>query len=282
MDEDSGTKQTGRGDLGALKALMALSFALALTAAAGIVAIEVAPHGFAALTQGDTVAATAAAAVSPPAPVVPDLYWRRVGVSVQGRPILMASFGSGGRRVLVIGGIHGSEFGSGVAEEFAAWLRMNPSAVPAGTRVDIVACANPDGRAANKKGNAHAVNLNGNFPTSNWKPQQYLTTTAGPRAGSEPETQAIMRLLKTGYSRVVSIHSQGGFIDYDGSDGRALARRVAAASGLPVKKLGPAPAYAGSLGTYVPERFGIPMLTLELAARGMTPDVLDGLVAAVR
>ena len=208
--------------------------------------------------------------------------WQQVGVSVLGRPILAASFGSGERRVLVIGGIHGSEFGADVAEKFAAWLGANPTAVPTGTRVDIVACVNPDGRSAGKKGNAHAVNLNGNFPTRNWKRQQYLSTTAGPRPGSEPETQLLIRMLATGYVRVVSLHSRGGFIDYDGPNGRALAKRVSSASGLPVKKLGPSRLYAGSLGTYVSERLGIPVLTLELSSRTMTPPVLAGLLASVR
>lgn len=107
----------------------------------------------------------------------------------------------------VIGGIHGSEYGSDVAEAFSAWLAANPTALPKGTRVDVVACANPDGRAAGKKGNADDVNLNGNFPTRNWKQQKYLTTTAGPGGGSEPETQTLMRLLEAGYVRVVSLHS---------------------------------------------------------------------------
>jgi murein peptide amidase A len=261
----------------ALRAAMGVCLALVLFAVAATIASRALTR-MEALARGDSAAGEGRP--SDPAQSGPD--WQQVGVSVQGRPILMASFGSGQRRVLVIGGVHGSEFGADVAEQFAAWLSENPEAVPSGTRVDVVACANPDGRAAGKKGNADGVNLNGNFPTRNWKRQKYLTTTAGPRAGSEPETQAIMRLLGTGYVRVISLHSQGGFIDYDGPDGRALASQVASASGWPVKKLGPSGLYAGSLGTYVPERFGIPVLTVELSSRELTPGVLAGLEAALR
>jgi hypothetical protein len=251
--------------------------ALAIFAAAGAIAASAVARTMA-VAHRETPSVGAGPSASTPA----GSGWRRVGVSVQGRPILAATFGSGQRHVLVIGGVHGSEFGAGVAEEFAAWLQANSAAIPTGTQVDVVACANPDGRAAGKKGNAHAVNLNGNFPTRNWKQQRYLTTTAGPTPGSEPETQALMRLMETGYVRVVSLHSRGGFIDYDGPNGRALAKQVASASGLPVKKLGPPALYGGSLGTYVPERFGIPVLTFELSSRGMTPAVLSGLVASLR
>jgi hypothetical protein len=277
MDEGNRIADATRRVFAALRVPMVVCLVLVVFAA-GAIAVGAGSRMSVALARRDSLSM----AIRPSAPTSGGPDWLQVGVSVQGRPIRAASFGSGERRVLVIGGIHGSEFGSDVAEEFAAWLSSNRAAVPTGTQVDIVSCANPDGRAASTKGNAHAVNLNGNFPTRNWKPQRYLTTTAGPRPGSEPETQALMRLLGTGYVRVVSLHSQGGFIDYDGPNGLTLASRVASASGLPVKKLGPPTLYAGSLGTYVPERFGIPVLTVELSSRVMTPAVLAGLVAAIR
>ena len=277
MNEETSTADAPRRLFDAPRATITVCLAVAIFAAAGAIAASAMSN-----MEEAAHAEKAPAGVGPSAPTPSGSDWRQVGVSVQGRPILAASFGSGERRVLMIGGVHGSEFGSDVAEEFAAWLRANPTAVPTGTQVVVVACANPDGRAAGKKGNAHSVNLNGNFATRNWKRQQYLTTTAGPNPGSEPETQALMRLLETGYVRVVSLHSQGGFIDYDGPNGRVLANQVASASGFPVKKLGPAALYAGSLGTYVPERFGIPVITFELTSRAMTPAVLAGLLASVR
>jgi murein peptide amidase A len=274
VNSDTYTAHTNRRVLAVLRASIAVLLALAAFATAGFLGGSALRLSAARVQHGSASAPVRPSASTPAR--------RQVGVSVQGRPILAASFGSGQRRVLVIGGIHGSEFGSDVAEAFAVWLGAHPADIPIGTRVDVVACANPDGRAAGKKGNAHAVNLNGNFATRNWKRQQYLTTTAGPRPGSEPETQAIMRLLDGGYVRVISLHSQGGVIDYDGPGGLEVANRVASASALPVKKLGPSTLYAGSLGTYAPERFGIPVLTFELTSRAMTPTVLAGLLASVR
>jgi len=277
LNEETSTPSAYQRLLGVLKASTRVWLALAMFAAAGLMAAVAVSRMSTTLARGGRVPATQVSSSTPSGP-----HWRQVGVSVLGRSILAASFGSGERRVLVIGGIHGSEFGSDVAEQFAAWLAANPGAIPSGTRVDVVACANPDGRAAGKKGNAHGVNLNGNFPSSNWKQQRYLTSTAGPSPGSEPETQALINLLDGGYVRVVSLHSQGGIIDYDGPGGEALAKQVSSASGLPVKKLGPPQAYAGSLGTYVPEHFGIPVLTVELLSRTMTSAVQAGLLTSVR
>ncbi len=231
-------------------------------------------------SRPSTAAGQADAVSREPTVAGPD--WRSIGASVQGRPILSASFGTGERRILIIGGIHGQEFGSDVAEAFAGWLFAHPEAVPPGSRIDVVGCANPDGRAARRPGNAHQVNLNGNFPARNWRPQDYRSTTAGPRAGSEPETQALLRMLRTGYVRVVSLHSEGGFVDYDGPGGLTLARDVAKASGMPAKKLGPPSMYTGSLGSYVPEAYHVPVLTIELLSREMTRRVLAGLLTAVR
>ena len=163
MDEENPTVDPHRRTLGAAIALIGVGTALLVAAAAGAVALSVTSRTSMARTRNE-----AAPSIMLPEAPAPSVDWKRVGFSVQGRPILMASFGTGGRRVLVIGGIHGSEFGADVAEQFATWLTAHPGATPTGTRVDVVACANPDGRAAGTKGNAHAVNLNGNFPTRNW------------------------------------------------------------------------------------------------------------------
>ena len=74
----------------------------------------------------------------------------------------------GSRRVLIVGGIHGNEYGIPVAEAFLRYVRTHPSIVPSGTELDIITCANPDGRARNRRTNAHNVDLNRNFPARNW------------------------------------------------------------------------------------------------------------------
>ena len=115
-----------------------------------------------------------------------------LGRSVEGRPIVAERFGTpGGRRVLVIGAIHGDEAaGTAIVDD----LRSQP--VPDGVELWLVDSMNPDGQAAQVRQNANGVDLNRNFPDS-WGPigvpgdSQY----AGTGPASEPETQAIVNLV---------------------------------------------------------------------------------------
>ena len=206
---------------------------------------------------------------------------RQVGMSVRGRPIAMVSVGSGPRKVLVVGGIHGNEAGASVADRFAAYLLANPSAVASGTQVDIVICANPDARARSRRTNARGVDLNRNFPSRNWRRFSTRLGSSGWRRASEPETRALVQVLAGGYVQVVALHSKGSIVDYDGPGGLSLARRVSAASGLRVVRLSRFRRYRGSLGSYVPERYGIPVVTFELKDRALRWRLIQGLLAAV-
>jgi murein peptide amidase A len=213
---------------------------------------------------------------------VGEVRWRAVGSSVLGRPILMASFGEGPRRVLVVGGVHGAEYGSDAAPAFAEWLAAHPGDVPAGTAVDVIACADPDGYALGLRGNAEGVDINRNFPSSNWVRAAWRGWSAGPWPGSEPETRALMQILQSRYARVISLHSRGGLVDYDGPGGRILAARVSRACGMPVLHLADRGLYTGTMGIYVPELYGVPVITLELTSPRLTRGVRAGLLAAVR
>lgn len=262
----------GRGRTPATACVASL-FALALVIAYGGVAEAhaAAPRNWSPL-PGRTLPA-----VAPPA--APRVAWSSIGTSVRGRPILLASFGASSRRVLYVGGIHGDEYGADVAEAFAAFLAAHPAAVPAGTRIDVIACLDPDGRAAGTRGNARGVDLNRNLPSTNWRSLVDRGCTAGTGPGSEPETKALVGRLGQGYAAVVALHSTGPLLDYDGPGSYALARRMAIASGFRLTKL---PAYTGSLGSYVPERFGAPVVTVELASRSLTRGVLAGLLVGAR
>lgn len=207
----------------------------------------------------------------------------RVGTSVRGRPIWLTRFGQGDRRVLIIGGIHGDEAGTRVARAFVTYLVAHPSAIPSGTELDIVACANPDGFAAQTRGNSRRVDLNRNFPARTWRFMRWGRLTSGRRAASEPETRVIVRLLSRRYARVVSLHSKAGWVDGSGRGGSVLGRRIARAAGVRYGDPAPTGSYPGSLGTYAPERYpATASVCWELTSRRMTTPVLRGLLAAVR
>jgi len=254
--------------------VLGLRAAVTLLALASVVAIA-AP---AVAAEQPAVAGTArpvmVAISSFPTPTV-----STIGFSARGRAITMETFGSGPRHVLVLGGVHGSEYGVPVASSYLVWLRAHLDAVPAGTQIDVVTCLNPDGRAKGQKLNARGVDLNRNFPASNWRKQ----TNSGRRAGSEPETQAMMRLLASRrYVRIISLHSKGGVVDYDGPGGYTLARRIAKAAKMPVVHLASYQVFRGSMGSYVPQRYRTPIITWELASRTMSSRILAGINAGIR
>jgi protein MpaA len=210
----------------------------------------------------------------------------RIGTSRGGRAIHLERFGRGARRVLVVGGVHGNEYGSGVAAELATYLAQHPEAVPPHTTVDVVPCACPDGLAIGRRTNAEKVDINRNFPVM-WRPfGAKPDETPGPRAASEPETRALMRLLaERHYSAVISLHSVGGLLDYDGPGGDKLARRIAGKTGLRVRHFAETPGvvpYYGTMGQFVAERHRIPLVTWELGVKRLSPKTLTGLTEAMR
>ena len=191
----------------------------------------------------------------------------RVGNSVEGRALAVEVFGAGAATTLVLGGIHGDEpAGVDAARRLAAFLGQNPQAAR-GRTVAILADVNPDGAVRRTRGNANGVDLNRNFPASNWQAGVMgRTNNGGTAAASEPETQAVLRLIeRLRPDRILSIHSTSGSRpcnNYDGP-GATLARLMAARNGYPVvASIGhPTP---GSLGNWAGVDRGIPVLTLEL------------------
>ena len=210
--------------------------------------------------------------------------WAVIGRSRQGRRIVAATFGSGPRRLLVIGGVHGREFGRAVAERLAVYLAGHPQAVPPGVRVDVLPCLNPDGTALRRRGNARHVDLNRNLPTSDWRRVLRAGDPAsrdckgGSAPASEPETQALLRYLRQGFDSVISLHSQGGFIDFNGPHAHALATVMSRACGLPVARIAYQSSITGSLGEYVPAVYRVPVITVELRRPVLTHGLINAVV----
>lgn len=186
-----------------------------------------------------------------------------IGRSREVRPILLHRFGFGERPVLVLGGIHGSEGNSAdCARRLVSYLRYHPMEA-ANTPLAVIPEANPDGLEVGVRFNAKRVDLNRNFPAANW----VKGYASGPAPASEPETQAIVQIIRDlRPRRILSIHSIAGepCNNYDGP-AEQLARAMASANGYAVKGwIGyPTP---GSLGSWAGADLGIPVVTLELPA----------------
>jgi murein peptide amidase A len=191
-----------------------------------------------------------------------------IGHSVQGRPIYLHHFfqdTSSCLNTLFLGVFHGDEGIAGdLLNQLLSAVQQGQLQPPKEKSFAIVPIVNPDGLEQGTRVNANGVDLNRNFPTLDWQEENQDTPYySGSTAASEPETQAILRLLETHQpSKIITVHSPYRVLNYDGP-GRALADTMSAHSSYPVvESIGyPTP---GSFGTYVGKERHIPTITLEL------------------
>src|SRR3954468_15973416 len=130
---------------------------------------------------------TAVAAAAMPANAV------HLGTSAQGRPIVALERGDPfGRRLLVVGCIHGTEC-AGI--RVVRLLERRPP--PPGIDLWLVPDLNPDGRALGTPQDARGVDLNRNFPAGwrSWGPPA-ATQFRGPQPFSERETRIVRSLVE--------------------------------------------------------------------------------------
>jgi murein peptide amidase A len=162
-----------------------------------------------------------------------------IGHSVQGREIRATRVGEEGAavNVLVVGDVHGNE---PAGEAIVAALRRQSVE---GVAFWLVRTGNPDGRAADTRQNARGVDLNRNFPWR-WRGGERGTYFPGRRAGSEPETQALMRLVRRVRPQLGIYYHQhlGITVRARGADPQ-VQREYARRSGLPLRSL---PDYRGT------------------------------------
>ena len=150
-----------------------------------------------------------------------------LGRSWQGRPIEAVEVGNpAGRRVLVVGCIHGNET-AGIAI-----ARALERLAPTDLDLWIVPDLNPDGVAAGTRQNAHGVDLNRNFPW-HWRPMGGVYES-GPRPLSEREARiAHALILRLHPHLTVWFHQHLDMVWASGGD-RRIEKVFARVSGLPV------------------------------------------------
>ena len=191
------------------------------------------------------------------------------GHSAQGLPLDGYGPCSGPVDVLVMAAMHGDESDTTVVlSEALRAVRPEDLVNPA------ILSVNPDGALRGTRGSARGVDLNRNWPTSNWSSQpllyrghgrerQEIELGTGSSQGSEPETQHLLGLVRTLQPRtIISLHAPLGCVEDPG--GGTLAAWIADAVNLPaVRDVG----YEtpGSFGTWSLEQ-GIEIITWELPA----------------
>lgn len=225
------------------------------------------------------VPAPAAPATAITSSSAPPAEWEAIGTSVQGRPIRMRSLGHGPRHVLFIGGIHGDE------PEGAYTTAQLPDAFSQAGLGDavtltIIEDANPDGRAAGTRGNANGVDVNRNFPASNFDAGNPAN---GSTPLSQPEAVAVVAAIdRTTPNLIIVAHAWAGkqFINFDGP-AREIAERFSATSGLKVEASNEFAPTPGSLGSYAGRGRGIPLLTIEVLKGSDPKQVWDKLRPAL-
>jgi protein MpaA len=156
-----------------------------------------------------------------------------IGHSVQGRPIVATRVGDPHApvHVLVVGDVHGNE---PAGEAIVARLRA--ARVP-GVALWLIRTANPDGRVHGTRQNARGVDLNRNFPWR-WRRGPQGTFYPGPKAGSEPETQALMRLVRRIKPQLaIYYHQQLGLTVRTPAGDLGVEREYARRTGLPLRTL---------------------------------------------
>lgn len=216
----------------------------------------------------------------PTTPAVQLVRSERIGTSVEGRPMRATVMGdpSAGHRVLIVGCVHGNER-AGLAVTKALRRSEGP---PPGTAWWVVHAVNPDrcvGRLRTR-GNARGVDLNRNSPW-HWRRLDPPGGTyfAGPRAQSEPETRAVLRLVRRVQPDVtVWFHQRASLVDLSRGD-RRIIRAYGRAVGLPAINFGTRP---GSLATWQAATFpGSTPFVVELPSGALPAAKVRAHVAAI-
>jgi hypothetical protein len=212
------------------------------------------------------LAALAAAATIAAPPALPPRI--EAGRSVEGRRIVAVRRGRADApvRLLVSGSTHGTE-----PAGHAIVARLRKMRPPDGVQVWTVRTFNPDGAERGTRQNARGVDLNRNFPYR-WRAggRPFDTYYPGPRAASEPETRAQMRLVRRlEPDLTIHYHQALQLVDLTSGAAAGLVREYSRRTGLPARRL---PYYRGTATSW--QNRGLDQgsaFVAELRAGALTP-----------
>jgi hypothetical protein len=171
-----------------------------------------------------------------------------IGRSVQGRPIQALAVGQGPKVVTFVGDTHGQP--ESVTDNLmlmaASYYRQHRQEIPAGVTAYFIPTMNPDGLADGARLNAHGIDLNRNWGTSDWstnvtEPTGRLAGGGGLEPFSEPESRAMRDFLLENHA-VASIfyHAPWGGI-FEEPHSIQFGQALGAASGYPAHAPGDTP-----------------------------------------
>lgn len=187
-----------------------------------------------------------------------------VGTSVEGRPIEVVhrAHAEAGRRVLVIGSIHGDErAGMRVVRRLA-----RKADLPRDLDLWLAGTVNPDGTADDRRTNAHGVDLNRNFPYR-WRTSPRGGTWSGPAPLSEPESTALRRLVRRLDPWLVVTFHQPLYGVGANDKGMRTVRALARGMRLPVRSYACTGVCHGSFTSWVNHRTDSLAVTVEFGRR---------------
>ncbi len=168
-----------------------------------------------------------------------------IGTTVQGRPIVAIRRWTTGwtKKVLVIGNMHGDErAGIKVVD------RLRTRTLPKNLNLWLIPSINPDGTAAKRRTNARGVDLNRNFPRRWVSAGKGTSKWSGPSAGSERETQALLRFVKERRPRTTIVFHQPLFgVDSYRAKSMSLVRALSRETRMPIKSFD---CWGGCHGTF--------------------------------
>lgn len=165
------------------------------------------------------------------------------------------------KTILVIGVMHGDEpdgeylINRYLSEKYDKNSLKN--------RLLFVPCLNPDGKAQNVRTNSNEVDLNRNFPASNWVLGERDNFFGGEKPASEMETQFLIYAIdRYKPDLILTLHEPYRVVNYDGP-AEEFAKKISEITGYKIEEnIGyPTP---GSFGTYCGIEKNIPVITLEL------------------